>query len=241
MQEAAEYFTRVWGPSTCESVFPHVEGRAPVSSRPFPRDEVMKRLKKFENTAPGEDGLTYNHWKRLDPECTVVTEVLNICLKHRRIPTTWKQAVTVLIFKKGEKEYIANWRPILCRTIYKLFAGCLAARLTELLLTNDVLNPCQKGFLPSDGTFEHVHSVLEKARSNRSDKCVAWLDVIVKSCDLAQSPTLLLRQRFATVVLGKIYYTSSGTYMMVRRRRFVSPRAESMRSQFYLVFDKVAY
>jgi len=48
--------------------------------------EVSKRLKKIENTAPGDDGLTYKHWRRLDPASSLLTEVLNICLKHRKIP-----------------------------------------------------------------------------------------------------------------------------------------------------------
>lgn len=58
--------------------------------------------------------------------------------------------------------------------------GCVANRLTEWLTSNKVLSQCQKGFLPADGAFEHVHTlnrVLEKARTHATDKCVAWLDV----------------------------------------------------------------
>ncbi|KAF0733678.1 Reverse transcriptase domain-containing protein [Aphis craccivora] len=49
-------------------------------------------------------------------------------------------------------------------------------RLTEWFVANGVLSPRQKGFLPADGAFEHVHTlnrVLEKARKSKSDKCVA--------------------------------------------------------------------
>ncbi|CAI6354505.1 unnamed protein product [Macrosiphum euphorbiae] len=97
------------------------------------------------------------------------------------VPPAWKKAVTVLIYKKGAKEDLNNWRPISpSRTLYKLYVGCVAGRLTEWLLSNKVLSPCQKGFLPADGAFEHVHTlnrVLEKARTHAVDKCVAWLDV----------------------------------------------------------------
>jgi len=48
--------------------------------------DVSKRLGKFENTAPGDDGLTYRHWKRLDPKCTVLTEVINVCLRYHMVP-----------------------------------------------------------------------------------------------------------------------------------------------------------
>jgi len=181
-QTTTDHFTKVWTPSTCDtSIFPRTEGRTPVPTGPFSTAEVTKRLRKFENTAPGDDGLTYHHWRRLDPSCTLLCEVINICLKHRRVPPAWKKAVTVLIYKKGNKDDLGNWRPIsLCRTIYKLYAGCISGRLTEWLVSNAVLSPCQKGFLPSDGAFEHVYTLnreLEKARTGRSDKCVAWLDV----------------------------------------------------------------
>ncbi|CAI6356968.1 unnamed protein product [Macrosiphum euphorbiae] len=137
-----------------------VDGRAPVPMGPFQCADVSKRLGKFENTAPGDDGLTYRHWKRLDTECTVLTEVINVCLRYKMVPPAWKKAVTVLIYKKGAKEDLNNWRPIsLSRTLYKLYVGCVAGRLTEWLLSNKVLSPCQKGFLPADGAFEHIHTL----------------------------------------------------------------------------------
>ncbi|XP_060879164.1 uncharacterized protein LOC132951368 [Metopolophium dirhodum] len=177
-----EHFRRTWAPSACDpSIYARVDGRDPVPMGPLQYADVSKRLGKFENTAPGDDGLTYRHWKRLDPECTVLTGILNTCLRFKRVPPAWKKAVTILIYKKGAKEDLTNWRPIsLSRTLYKLYVGCVAGRLTEWLVANNVLSPCQKGFLPADGAFEHVHTlnrVLEKARTHAADKCVAWLDV----------------------------------------------------------------
>ena len=43
------------------------------------------------------------------------------CLSERRIPTAWKNAKVVIIFKKGNKKYLKNYRPIcLLSNIYKL-------------------------------------------------------------------------------------------------------------------------
>jgi len=110
-----------------------------------------------------------------------LTEVINMCLRFKKVPPSWKKAVMVLINKKGAKEDLSNWRSIsLSRTLYKLYVGCVAKRLTEWLVNNRVLSPCQKRFLPADGALEHVHTlnrVLEKARTHAADKCVAWLDV----------------------------------------------------------------
>jgi len=133
---------------------------------PFQCASVSKRLGKFEKTAPGDEGLTYRHWKRLDPECTVLTEVINVCLRYKMVPTAWKRAVTVFIYKRGAKEDLNNWRPIsLSQTLYKLYVGCVAGRLTEWMVSNKVLSPCQKG----------------KARSNTS--------TLLTECSRRQGPT----------------------------------------------------
>lgn len=182
VQEVDRHFRSVCAQWKCDkSIFKRTDGWDPMPTGPFCSGDVQKRFGKFENTAPGDDGLTYRHWKRLDPVCSGLTEVLNTCLKHRRIPPSWKRAVTILIYKKSAKDDISNWWPIsLCRTLYKLYAGCVARRLTECFVANVVLSPCKKGFLPADGAFEHVHTlnrVLEKARNSKFNQCVAWLDV----------------------------------------------------------------
>jgi len=123
-------------------MFPRVEARDPAPMGPSQCVDVSKRLGKFENTAPGDDGFTYRQWKRLAQECTVLSEVINMCLPYRMVPPVWKRALTVLIYMKGAKEDMNNWRPIsLNRTLYKLYVGCVAGWLTEWLTANKVLSP----------------------------------------------------------------------------------------------------
>jgi hypothetical protein len=94
-------------------------------------EEVASKLRKCEIMAPGEDRITYKHWKTVDPACTVLAAVYNICLKYEKIPDTWRKSLTVLIYTKGDPD-ITNWRPIaILRSIYKLFAGVLAKRLSK--------------------------------------------------------------------------------------------------------------
>jgi len=181
-EEVEAHFREVWAESQCdETVYEAVEGREPIPIGPFTSQEVRKRLMRFENTAPGDDGLTYKHWRRLDPECILLTLVLDICARYRRIPAQWKRSVTVLIPKKGDPAHIANWRPIaMCRTVYKLLVGCVADRLTKWAVENAALSPGQKGFMPADGAFEHTHTLnrlIEKTRCSGTERCVAWLDV----------------------------------------------------------------
>ncbi|KAG8175000.1 hypothetical protein JTE90_014335 [Oedothorax gibbosus] len=158
-----------------------IDGRPPVKMDPFAPDEVKTRLSRFESTAPGPDRLTYAHLKDVDPECTFLAKILNICIKARRIPDQWKCSRTILIHKKGDIEAIGNWRPIaLCCTLYKLLTGCLASRLSAWMASEDVLSSAQKGFLPFDGTFEHHYLVsreILRTKTEGEDLCMAQIDL----------------------------------------------------------------
>jgi hypothetical protein len=58
------------------------EDRNSVPTSRITPEEVAKRLSKCENTAPGEDRITYKHWKAVDPACSVLATAYNICLKY---------------------------------------------------------------------------------------------------------------------------------------------------------------
>ncbi|GFW16088.1 retrovirus-related Pol polyprotein from type-2 retrotransposable element R2DM [Trichonephila clavipes] len=125
--------------------------------------------------------ITYRHWREVDPSCSVLPRVFNICLKLSDIPASWKSSRTLLIHKKGNVGQLENWRPIsLSDTIYKLFAKCMARKLSDWCETFEVISPCQKGFSPHDGVLERnflLTQHLESARRCHSDKFVAWLDI----------------------------------------------------------------
>jgi hypothetical protein len=66
--------------------------RVPVQMGKFTIAEVAERLKKCENTALGENQLTYRHWKRVDPDSSVLASAFNICLKYRKVPSVWMES-----------------------------------------------------------------------------------------------------------------------------------------------------
>ena len=152
----------------------------PVPLHSFKHAEVVSRLKKFENTAPGDDQLTYRHWRSLDPNGITLCHICNICLKYRRVPSAWKTSKTILIYKKGDPSDLANWRPIsILRTIYKLYSGLLTTRLTTWLQQRKILSPAQKGFMPHDGVFEHnflLQKYMAEARVEHFDIFMGLLD-----------------------------------------------------------------
>ncbi|KFM61368.1 Retrovirus-related Pol polyprotein from type-2 retrotransposable element R2DM, partial [Stegodyphus mimosarum] len=158
-----------------------VPAPAPVNWTPFTSAEVATRLRACENTAAGPDRITYQHWRSVDPEGDILCTIFNVCLAARRVPDSWRQSSSVLIYKKGDPRLLENWRPIaLSATIAKLFTGCIAKRLTQWILSNDVLSHCQKGFLPFDGVFENNFILQQRflhARRSGKDLCIASLDL----------------------------------------------------------------
>lgn len=146
--------------------------RAPCQNKPdtipFTASEVYFKLKACDNTAPGPDRLTYQHWRLFDPDAKALAAVFNICLKARKIPKTWKESCTIFIPKDGDPNDPANWRPIaLCPTISKLYSALITRRLSRWIEDNNILSPAQKGFRPADGCFEHTFIVEERFRRSR--------------------------------------------------------------------------
>ncbi|GFW64523.1 uncharacterized protein TNCV_3513451 [Trichonephila clavipes] len=150
MEDTFAYFTTVW-----ETQPPPVE-RSDVTPPTTPpvvnsltQAFVESCLKTVENSAPSHM-ITYRHWREVNPSCSVLTRVFNICLKLSNIPAKWKSSRTVLIHKKGDVGQLENWRPIsLSDTMYKLFAKCMARKLSDWCETFEVISPLSEGLLTS--------------------------------------------------------------------------------------------
>ncbi|CAM2115249.1 unnamed protein product [Caretta caretta] len=115
-----------------------VSAPCPVSTKQVETDytpkEVMARLSKTKNTAPGKDSVPYGLLKKQDPGCLVLATLFNQCKRFCWTPSSCKKAMTVLVYRKGERDDPSNWRPIsLCSTMYKLYASCLVSRIGPLL------------------------------------------------------------------------------------------------------------
>ena len=96
---------------------------------------VLKGIKKSLNLNP----------KLLKQTCKA--EVLLLSFKTGSLPADWKLAHVVPTHKKGDKNYIENYRPIsLTSIIPKLFEKCIRDEL--LLECQKFLHDSQHGFLP---------------------------------------------------------------------------------------------
>ena len=143
--------------------------------------EIAAKLSSSVNTAPGMDKCEYSHLKKVDPTAAILHLIFTRCHHERDVPQPWKEAVTILIYKKGDDSDITNFRPIaLMSTMYKLFMGVLAKRLTRWSIDTGILSDEQKSARPSEGCYEHtfmLKSIVADARRRKQKLCIAWLDL----------------------------------------------------------------
>jgi hypothetical protein len=148
---------------------------------PITREEILAKLKKTTNTAPGPDGIRYQDLKRKDPNAFILAALYQACQHHRKIPTAWKEARTILLHKKGDRADLNNRRPIaLSSCLYKTYTGILADRLGCWARRTGAVSKCQKGFMPAEGCLEHnflVQQCLDDVKQSGRELVVTWLDL----------------------------------------------------------------
>ncbi|CAI5484604.1 unnamed protein product [Closterium sp. Yama58-4] len=116
---------------------------------PWSEEEVPMAVRELApRKSPGHNGLPkelfeYN-WDLLGP---VLMQFVENFTRMAELPREVSTAVTILLHKKGSKEELGNYRPImLLSTSYKVLAKVMATRLKKVL--HEVISEDQAGFLP---------------------------------------------------------------------------------------------
>uniref|UniRef100_A0A8R1IF10 Reverse transcriptase domain-containing protein n=1 Tax=Caenorhabditis japonica TaxID=281687 RepID=A0A8R1IF10_CAEJA len=99
-------------------------------------------------------------------------------LQSGKVPEKWKTSNTTLIFKKGDKEDLENYRPIcLLPVLYKAFTKCVLNRIRTTLEEAQLVE--QAGFRRSFSTIDHIHSIqrlLEVGREYQQPLTLVFID-----------------------------------------------------------------
>ena len=129
-------------------------------------EELLKAVKSMENNkSPGFDGLTTNFYKHFGPILNEkLTRVYNHAFKTGRLTVSQRRGIISLLFKKGDRTLLKNWRPVtLLNTDYKILTKALTNRLQEVLPL--IVHPDQtasiKGRTINDNT-RLLHDVVGK-------------------------------------------------------------------------------
>ncbi|CAI5994644.1 unnamed protein product [Closterium sp. NIES-65] len=135
--------------------------------------EVKQAFKALaDGKSPGKDGLPKElferHWDVLGKEFLRMAQSFSV---SATIPASIKEAITILLHKKGEKDNLDNYRPItLLNFTYKVLARVVANRMKMHL--HKVISAEQYGFIPGRRISEAigvVADVIEAAKKGNED------------------------------------------------------------------------
>lgn len=109
--------------------------------------------------SPGEDGLTCEFFRRFASRLAPILLLLfNDCERECRVGDGFAVSVVTLLFKKGDRSCLTNYRPIsLLNVDYKILAKVLAGRLKSVI--GSVIHPSQAYSVPGRDISDTVLSL----------------------------------------------------------------------------------
>ena len=127
---------------------------------------AIRKLKR--NKAAGPDGVPMEFFKEMTYEnLERIRTIINAWWAGTPVPDSVTQAQVILLYKKGDKTDLSNYRPIsLLNSIYKVYTAIIQQRIADAL--DHHLQPTQYGFRRKKGTADalhHVRRVMEKGES----------------------------------------------------------------------------
>lgn len=111
-----------------------------------------------ENKAHGPDNIPSKLLKILGGNCDfveAVVDLLNQCIKEKKIPSIWKTAIVIPLHKKGSMQEAGNYRPvsltcILCKIYENVIKEYITERLYEKITTS------QHGFMAGKSCISNL-------------------------------------------------------------------------------------
>jgi Reverse transcriptase (RNA-dependent DNA polymerase) len=155
--------------------------------------EIESALNAMKNSkATSEDKISSELLKICDESgLDKIVQIFNEILKTEKVPTQWCESTITLIFKKGDRKDIRNYRPIsITSHMYKLFMRVLLNRLDEIIDKKQDVNQAgfRKGFSTTDHLFV-VNQVFEKCEEFNKPLYCAFIDYN-KAFDSVEHPFL---------------------------------------------------
>ena len=124
------------------------------------KEEISNAIKKMPNNkSPGQDGIPVEfykvYWNIVSDD---LLQVIHKGLNDKQLPYTQYLAVIVLLYKKGSRADIKNWRPIsLLNVDYKILSKVLAERLKTVL--PEIIHYDQRGCVPGRYIGENIRLI----------------------------------------------------------------------------------
>ena len=147
--------------------------QARLRSLDFNEGEILKILRVLNiNKAHGHDGIFIKMIKICDESLLKPLRILfKNSLKLSYYPDIWKKSNIIPAHKKNDKQLLNKYRPISLLPIFgKIFKKIVFNRIYDFLLKEELLNPNQSGFRPSDSCINQLlaipHEIFEAFECN---------------------------------------------------------------------------
>ena len=140
-------------------------------------DELTRALKSMRNNkSPGPDGIITEfykiYWKDLGKH---LSEIFRVGFETENLPYSQYLAIIILIYKKGDRNDIKNWRPIsLLNTDVKILSKVLATRLKRAL--PEIINVDQKGCIEGRFIGQNIRLVEDILETHDDDEILLLID-----------------------------------------------------------------
>ena len=174
-QEVADSFSNLMGDQLKSDEKPEINWDKPHPDSSIPwsksinclilgKGAILKQIKKSrKNAAEGPDMIPMEVFSvakdiLIDP----LVELFNLINQSGEVPQHFKEARVRMLFKKGEKSEMLNYRPLaMANHIAKLWERVINCELIDHLEKNGLLSKFQYGFRPGRGTAENLLELWE--------------------------------------------------------------------------------
>ena len=158
-------------------------------------EQKIKKMK--DNKSPGVDGIPPKLLKEIVEQIsTPLAKLFNVSLEEGIVPSEWKEANIMPLFKKGSRNKPENYRPVsLTSVVCKLLETLIRDHMVEFLVKHKLINTSQHGFLKARSCLTNLLCFLEEITKwvdDGSPVDVVYLD-FQKAFDKVPHQRLLLK------------------------------------------------
>lgn len=150
-------------------------------ARDLSEEELTVAMKSFKlNKTPGNDGLPIefysSFWEVIKKD---LFEVLRCIANSDKMPRSFRVGIITLLYKKGEREELKNWRPVSLQNVdYKLWAKVITLRLRSVI--GSVIHPDQVCAVPGRKIADSLilmRDTIQFMKERMNKLCILNLDL----------------------------------------------------------------